>query len=207
MSQAAAGGTLPNMRKLGMFFLFAFLSFSSFLQAAPASSAVPAETIILGDSAATLPGPWQFAPGDSPWQNGVPVWAQPGFDDAQWATMDLTPKAGSVDLINGTSGFVPGWTARGYPNLDGNAWYRLRLRVTDEQNSQPLALKMPSDVDDAYQVYVNGQYLGQFGDFSARRQTLQHASALLSAAGAGAGWRNRSGGALLHVPGHAISGS
>src|ERR1700744_1805815 len=101
----------------------------------------------------------------------------------------------------------PGGRRAAIPTSTAIAWHRLRLRVTDEQNSQPLALKMPFNVDDAYQVYVNGQYLGQFGDFSARRQALQHASALLSAAGAGAGWRNRSGGALLHVPGHAISGS
>ncbi len=104
--------------------------------------------------------------------NGSPVWAQPGFDDASWANVDLAPEAGSVDLSARTAGFVPGWTARGYPNLDGYAWYRMRLRVTGEEHSQPLALKMPSDVDDAYQVYVNGQYLGQLGDFSARRVRL-----------------------------------
>ena len=158
------------MRKLGMFFLFAFLSFPSLLQAAPASSAVPAETIILGDSAATLPGPWQFAPGDSPWQNGVPVWAQPGFDDAAWANVDLAPKAGSVDPAYGTPGFVPGWTARGYPNLVRYAWYRLRVRVPDA--SQPLWLKMPNDFDDAYQVYADGRFVGQFGRFAPDDVTL-----------------------------------
>jgi hypothetical protein len=123
------------------------------------------QTITLGNSAATLPGPWKFAPGDSPWQSGSPVWAQPGFNDAHWAKMDLAPKSGSVDLGFGTSGFVPGWTARGYPNLDGYAWYRLRVHVTDP--GQELWLKMPLDLDDAYQVYANGRYVGQFGRFSA----------------------------------------
>jgi hypothetical protein len=116
--------------------------------------------------------------------NGSPVWAQPGFDDAHWATMELAPKAGSVDLTSGIAGFVPGWTARGYPNLDGYAWYRLRLRVTGPIQSlqapagQPLWLKMPLDVDDAYQVYANGHYVGQLGGFSAHHVRLYYAQPL-----------------------------
>jgi hypothetical protein len=168
------------MRKIGMLVLFAFLLPSSPMQgqpqAAPRSSesrpSVPpaAETIALGNSAATLPGPWKFAPGDSPWQNGAPLWAQPGFDDAHWATVDLAPKAGSVDPAYSTPGFVPGWTARGYPDLYGYAWYRLRVHVSDP--GQPLWLKMPNDFDDAYQVYANGRYVGQFGRFSGNRVTV-----------------------------------
>ena len=79
--------------------------------------------------------------------------------------MDLAPKTGSVDLAYGTVAFVPGWTARGYPTLDGYAWYRLRVHVTDP--GQPLWLKMPLDLDDGYQIYANGRYVGQFGRFSA----------------------------------------
>jgi hypothetical protein len=112
---------------------------------------------------------WKFAPGDSPWVNGSAEWAEPGFDDAHWAAMDLAPKVGSKDLMLGTSGYVPGWTKRGYPDLSGYAWYRLRLRVKDAGG--PLWLKMPADVDDAYQVYANGRYVGQFGGFSANRVT------------------------------------
>jgi hypothetical protein len=168
------------MRKIGTSFLFACLLVPPILQAQPqsvsSSSAAPAETITLGNSAATLPGPWKFAPGDSPWQNGSPVWAQPGFDDAGWASMDLAPKAGSVDSAYSTPGFVPGWTARGYPNLDGYAWYRLRVRVTDP--GQPLWLKMPNDVDDAYQVFADGRYVGQFGRFSEDHVTVYSARAI-----------------------------
>jgi hypothetical protein len=156
------------MRKIGMVVLFAFLSIPSAMlaqsQSATKSFAPPAETITLGNSAATLPGPWKFAPGDSPWQNGSPVWAQPAFDDAAWANVDLAPKAGSVDPTYGTPGFVPGWTARGYPDLSGYAWYRLRVRVTDP--GQPLQLKMPNDFDDSYQIYADGRYVGQAGRFS-----------------------------------------
>ncbi len=148
--------------KIAMFLLFAYLPFR--VRLAAASSAPPVEVITLGNSAATLAGPWKFAPGDSPLVNGAPVWAQPGFNDADWAPMDLAPRSGSVDPAYGTAGFVPGWTQRGYPNLDGYAWYRLRLRVKDP--GQPLWLKMPNNVDDAYQVYANGNYVGEFGHFS-----------------------------------------
>src|SRR3974390_3212360 len=34
---------------------------------------------------------------------------------------------------------------------------------------------MPQDVDDAYQVYVNGQLLGEFGHFAARHVTYINA--------------------------------
>ncbi len=131
----------------------------------PTTAAAPAvETITLGNAVVALTGPWKFQPGDSPVVNGAPLWAQPQFDDSRWTAMDLTTKDGAVNLILGTSGYVPGWTSKGYPNLSGYAWYRLRLRVKDA--SQPLWLKMPLDFDDAYQVYANGRYLGQFGDFS-----------------------------------------
>jgi Stage II sporulation protein E (SpoIIE) len=168
-------GKVGTMLLLG--FLFVFLFVSSSLLAQPKSTPKPpapsAETMTLGNSAATLPGPWKFIPGDSPWENGAPLWAQPGFDDAAWANVDLAPKAGSVDPAYGTPGFVPGWTARGYPNLHGYAWYRLRVHVTDP--GQPLQLKMPNNVDDAYQIYANGHYVGQFGNFSPDHVTIYSA--------------------------------
>ena len=96
------------MRVIGWSLLLALLwvplSLAAWAQAAPAA---PAQVVALGNSAVALTGPWKFSPGDSPWVNGSPVWAQPGFDDAHWATMDLTPKAGSVDLSVGIAGFVP----------------------------------------------------------------------------------------------------
>jgi Stage II sporulation protein E (SpoIIE) len=168
------------MRKIGMFVLFTFLPLSLSMLAQPKSApkppVPPAETIALGNSAATLPGPWKFTPGDSPLQNGAPLWAQTGFNDASWANVDLAPRAGSVDPAYSTPGFVPGWTARGYPDLHGYAWYRLRMRVTDP--GQSLWLKMPNDLDDAYQVYANGRYIGEFGHFSPNRVTVYAARAI-----------------------------
>jgi hypothetical protein len=164
------------MRKIGLLLLVAFLPASPSVWSQPTQdlpTAPPAETITLGSSASTLPGPWKFAPGDSPVVNGSLLWAQPGFNDASWAVMNVAAKAGSIDPAYGTAGFVPGWTKQGFPNLYGYAWYRLRLRVID--TGQPLWLKMPNDVDDAYQVYANGRYVGQFGGFSPHHVTVYSA--------------------------------
>ncbi|MGB7170806.1 MAG: PP2C family protein-serine/threonine phosphatase [Acidobacteriaceae bacterium] len=162
------------MNKLGLFVLVllpvlspAFSQRTSAAAAEPGSSAIP--VITLGNSAVPLERGWKFEPGDSPWVNGAPEWAQPDFDDSHWAAMDLTPKAGAVDLFLGTSGFVPGWTKKGYPNLSGYAWYRLRVRVSDP--ARPIGLKMPDSVDDVFQLYANGRYVGEFGGFSGKNVT------------------------------------
>jgi serine phosphatase RsbU (regulator of sigma subunit) len=142
------------------------------LQPVPLPPGIP---ITLGDSAISLSGPWKFSPGDSPWSMNPsaessnllinsPDWAQPRFDDSAWTNVDLTTKAGSVDAVRGGAGWVPGWTRRGYPQLTGFAWYRIRLTVTDPE--QQLWIKMPGSFDDAYEIYANGRYVGQFGEFT-----------------------------------------
>ncbi len=120
--------------------------------------------VTLGNATVPLDGLWKFHTGDNV------EWAQPGFDDSAWGTMDLTPPPGSYDQNLGSSGFVPGWTARGYKGYSGYAWYRLRVHIQDGQSA--LALKMPNDLDDAYQVYVNGQLVGAFGRFTAQGVTV-----------------------------------
>ena len=119
--------------------------------------------ITLGDAAVELSGPWKFHTGDNM------AWAQPGFNDFGWDTMDMTPPPGTADASLGSSGYIPGWTERGYPGYSGYAWYRLKIDV--QGTHDPLALKMPDSADDAYQVYVNGQRIGEFGRFTARGVT------------------------------------
>jgi hypothetical protein len=127
-----------------------------------AASNVQTVQVKLGDSAAALAGPWKFKTGDDL------SWAQTDFDDSSWAAMDLTlPSGGDVTL--GVSGTLPGWTERGYPRYSGFAWYRLRVNVSEA--NRRLALKMPSRADDAYQVYVNGQLIGEFGSFGEHKVT------------------------------------
>jgi hypothetical protein len=105
-----------------------------------------------------LAGPWKFRTGDNM------AWSQTTFDDSSWGTMDLTPPPGSADETLGISGYLPGWTALGYPNYSGFAWYRLKVNV--QGANRRLALKMPGEADDAYQVFVNGQQIGSLGKFT-----------------------------------------
>ena len=56
-------------------------------------------------------------------------WAQPDFNDEGWASMDLTPPAGSYDPFLGSSGFLPGWTVLGAAGYSGYAWNRLKVNV------------------------------------------------------------------------------
>jgi hypothetical protein len=112
----------------------------------------------LGDGTVELTGLWKFHTGDNM------AWAQPDYDDSDWGTIDLTPPEGSANPELGTSGFIPGWTDAGYPDHTGYAWYRLRINVQSSHGA--LAIKMPDSVDDAYQLYVNGKLLGEFGKFT-----------------------------------------
>ena len=68
-----------------------FLIVTALLLAPAASSAQGGDFHVrIGNSVAVLTGPWKFHPGDDP------AWSSPGFDDAQWGRMDLTPPAGST---------------------------------------------------------------------------------------------------------------
>jgi hypothetical protein len=121
----------------------------------------------LGQSVVALNGPWKFQAADSPLdpRTGGPLWAEPGFDDSKWETVDLTSGAGELDPINGMSGYAPGWTMRGHPGYWGFAWYRIRVQL-DSLPGEELALSGPADVDDVYQAFANGSLLGSFGNFS-----------------------------------------
>jgi hypothetical protein len=123
--------------------------------------------VTLGQSAVPLYGPWKFTVGDSPIdpKTGQPLWAEPDFDDSKWETVDLTPKDGAFDPIVGLFGYVPGWTAKGHLGYFGYAWYRIRVQVQMRAGAA-LALAGPADVDDAYQIFDNGELAGHFGDFA-----------------------------------------
>jgi hypothetical protein len=131
----------------------------------PSASPAPGAQLeaTLGDGTVELSGLWKFHIGDDL------AWAQPNYDDSSWGTLDLTPPGGSANSDQGSSGYIPGWTANGYPKHAGFAWYRLRVNVQSSHGR--LAIKMPNEVDDAYQLYVNGQLLGELGRFGEQRAT------------------------------------
>jgi hypothetical protein len=148
-------------------------------QAGPARTESAAH-IRLGQSAVPLYGPWKFAAGDSPVdpQSHEPLWAQPGFDDSKWETVDLTPKNGTYDPVGGYSGYVPGWTAKGQAGYWGYAWYRIRV-ILEAHPGTKLALAGPPDVDDVYQVFDNGELIGSFGDFSGSEPVTYYAQPMM----------------------------
>lgn len=146
----------------------------------PAGPPVVDRTI--GDAVVALTGSWKFSPGDNM------AWARPDFDDSAWGTQNLTPPAGSYDPVTGSSGFVPGWTSQGYPDLTGYGWYRLHLRlrnISATAGTVPLALAMPINFDDAYQVFVNGRMIGQLGRFGKHSVVFYNAQPLSFALPAG----------------------
>jgi hypothetical protein len=123
-------------------------------QAADPSAQDNVVRVKLGESTVQLAGPWKFHIGDDP------AWASADFDDLGWEEVDLTP---------GSTGLAAGWTARGHAGYSGYAWYRLQADVVGANRS--LALKMPDSFDDAYQVFVNGQRVGEFGRFGSHGVT------------------------------------
>jgi Stage II sporulation protein E (SpoIIE)/Beta-galactosidase jelly roll domain len=125
----------------------------------PKNAAAPTDNLVqvnLGDSTVELAGPWKFHTGDDS------SWSQPDFNDSAWDNMDLAPPKGAQ--------YAPGWTARGYAGYSGYAWYRIQVEVQGAHRS--LALKMPDVFDDAYQVFVNGQRVGEFGKFTPHGVTV-----------------------------------
>ncbi len=145
-------------------------------QTSQPGAAIP---LTLGQSMVPLHGPWKFQVGDSPINpvTNQPLWAEPGFDDSKWETMDLTPK-GPVNPFRGSSGYVPGWEERGHPGYIGYAWYRIRVRVNAQPGEQ-LALAGPANFDDAYQVFLNGALLGSFGRFNSKRPAFYYVEPMI----------------------------
>lgn len=123
------------------------------------AAGAPVLTIDIGRAIVPLEGPWRFHTGDDP------RWANPDFDDSAWETADLTPPAGAHDPDVGLKGYVRGWGARGHRGYAGYAWYRMRVSV-NAPDGATVALAGPLEVDEAYQVFVNGRRLGGSGRFA-----------------------------------------
>ncbi|HEX4021135.1 MAG TPA: SpoIIE family protein phosphatase [Acidobacteriaceae bacterium] len=101
---------------------------------------------------------WKFQPGDDL------AYARPDYDDAGWKAINLEGHRNMHDPYFSADSYVPGWTALGFPNLTGYAWYRTSVKIAG--NNTDLWLEMPPNFDDAYQLYVNGKLIGGFGKFT-----------------------------------------
>ncbi len=89
-----------------------------------------------------LAGTWRFAVGDDPARAGA------DFDDADWAKIDVPTT----------------WQAEGYRDYNGFAWYRRTFKMPRGYESQNLILSL-GRIDDADEVFVNGQRVGGLGQF------------------------------------------
>lgn len=75
--------------------------------------------------------------------HGVGVYADPGFDDSKWTSIN-----------------VPGsWEDNGYPSIDGIGWYRKTFRLTKEEALSPATLRL-STIGDNDITWVNGKKIG-----------------------------------------------
>lgn len=84
---------------------------------------------------------WKFSIGDNP------RWASPGLDDSNWETISV-PSA---------------WEDQGFSGFDGYAWYRITIELSNiRENNLFLILGY---IDDADEVYLNGELIGFNGSF------------------------------------------
>ncbi len=95
----------------------------------------------IGRGAVELGGDWQFHLGDDL------RWASPSFDDSAWESISTASS----------------WGSQTHPSYTGFAWYRRQLQIDPAAGGDVhYALLMPQ-VDDAYEVYWNGNLIGRYG--------------------------------------------
>ena len=98
-----------------------------------------------------LKGYWKFSIGDDLNR------AFPDFNDSNWAKV-----------------FVPqSWEENGYHNYNGYAWYRKKFTIKVPKAKQFLYLNI-GYIDDADEVYINGQLVGASGEMGPQAQTAYH---------------------------------
>ncbi len=128
-------------------------------QASQASTSKPEVLQIdgLGRGSIPLDGQWQFHLGDNP------AWASPDFDDS-------TGQQGWEQITADAP-----WGAQTHPNTFGFAWYRRHLSLIDAPgaargHASSMALLL-GQIDDAYEVYWNGQLVGHLGSLPPHLET------------------------------------
>ena len=89
-----------------------------------------------------LDGAWRFHLGDDP--DGKKGWADPNFDDSAWPL-----------IHNGE-----GWTAQGFHDTDGTAWYRAKVLIP--AGMDPLSVYVVW-INDSSEIFADGRLIGSFG--------------------------------------------
>jgi hypothetical protein len=91
-----------------------------------------------GTGSVAVGGQWQFHTGDDP------AWANPAYNDSGWEQLRADDT----------------WGAQTHPNYTGFAWYRKRIEVSGSAGN--LSILIPP-VNDAYEIYWNGNKFGTYG--------------------------------------------
>jgi sialate O-acetylesterase len=76
-------------------------------------------------------------------RSAVAAYKNAGFDDSKWLPMKL-----------------PGaWEERGFPGLDGIAWFRKTIMISEADAGKPAILEL-AKIDDEDETYINGEKVG-----------------------------------------------
>lgn len=99
-----------------------------------------------------LSGTWRFSLGDRM------TWASADYNDTNWEPIQVPST----------------WEDQGFHGYDGYAWYRIKFdgRLLNERNQYLLNLGY---IDDACQIYLNGQLVGFNGGFPPEFYTAYNA--------------------------------
>lgn len=126
---------------------------------APAGSAETLAIPELGKGTAPIDGKWQFHLGDNM------AWAQPGAPDT--ADPGATDKTGWEQITADDT-----WGAQSHPSYTGFAWYRKHLHLTPAAGTDGNFSLLIPQIDDAYEVYWNGQLVGKLGSLKPLRYSI-----------------------------------
>jgi len=89
-----------------------------------------------------LKGQWKFSIGDDL------KWAKPEYDDETWENIKVPSP----------------WENEGFNGYDGFAWYRKHFKVSEGIKGKSIYFSLGT-IDDADEVYVNGNMIGLSGSF------------------------------------------
>jgi sialate O-acetylesterase len=101
----------------------------------------------------SMGGRWKFSIGDDL------KWANPDYDDHRWKTITVPAM----------------WENEGFHGYDGFAWYRKIFNGTHLPKEKPIFLFL-GYIDDADEVYINGNLVGISGSFPPQFSTAHRAS-------------------------------
>jgi hypothetical protein len=100
------------------------------------------------DKVINLEGEWMFSIGDDS------AWSSPKYNDRAW------------DEIRVPSS----WENEGFHGYDGYAWYRKHFTISKRYKNYTLYLNL-GNIDDADEVYINGELIGFSGSFPPHYET------------------------------------